>query len=250
MPDPRWHRAVESADVEGGAIVRAVVGDTEVLVARLSDGDPVAFATRCPHQDTPLSEGTIWDDQVRCRQHQYLYDPRTGENVFPARTARPQNLWKLAPRYLPTYPVEEREGWVWVSERPNPPPDAYDPASEERPAWTGPVASQDEEPPEQAPKPPPSIKTVRVAVGRGFELRLPTNPLPGFEWQTEVQFGRVEVVEAGLADDPKALLEAPRWRVKLVARAEGTDEVRCSFRSPWDREPSEVRQYRVLIVPA
>ena len=252
MGEPAWHRAVRSADLAGGAIVRASVGDRDVLVARLSDGEAVAFATRCPHQDTPLSEATIWDDQVRCRQHQYLYDPRTGENIFPARTARPQNLWKLTPRYLPTYPVQERDGWVWVSDDPNPPPEAYDPATEQPPLWTGPAPSPETAVEEAEPEPSPSVatKTVRVKAGARFELRLPTNPLPGCSWQAEVESGLVEVLETGLTEVSKGSLEPPRWRVKLLAREVGADEVRCSFRQPWDVEPSEVRRYKVLIVPA
>lgn len=233
-----------------GAIARAEAGRTPVLVGRLSDGRAVAFDSRCPHQDTPLEEGSIWDDQVRCRKHQYLYDPRTGENVFPARTARRQNLWKLAPRYLPTFPVEEREGWVWVGEEPNPPPAAYDPTAEEPPTWAGPGAAPVAEPEETSPPPGPQLaKTVRVQVGARFELRLPTNPLPGYTWETEVARGLVEVVEAGLTEITKGVTELPRWRVRLLARAAGTDEVRCSFLQPWDPEPSEVRRYQVLIVP-
>lgn len=250
MPEGNWRAAVRTDDLAVGAIVHATLGEAPVLVARLSDGEAVAFATRCPHQDTPLTEASIWDDQIRCRQHQYLYDPRTGENVLPARTAPPQNLWKLRPRYLPTYPVEERDGWVWVSDRPNPPPEAYDPASEEPPMWAGPPPETEEEPPEEEDEGRASTKTVRVPVGARFELRLPTNPLPGCEWETEVESGLVEVLETGLTDVPKGSFEPPRWRVRLLARETGTDEVRCSFRQPWDREPSEVRRYRVQIVPA
>ena len=248
MPDP-WRRAVPSDALAAGAIVRAEVDESEVLVARLSDGEAVAFATHCPHQDTPLSEGAIWDDKVRCRQHQYLYDPRTGENLVPARAARPENLWKLRPRYLPTYAVEERDGWVWVSERPNPPPEAYDPASEEPPVWTRPAVPQDE-PAEKPPVAASPSKTIRVAVGKCFELRLPTNPLPGCEWSTDVELGRVEVVETGFTEVPKDSLGPPKWRIRFLAREEGADEVRCSYRQPWDLEPSEVRRYRVLIGPS
>jgi toluene monooxygenase system ferredoxin subunit len=253
MSENDWHRTLPSEDLAVGDITRVEVGDGAVLVGRLSDGRPVAFATNCPHQDTPLSEGAIWDDLVRCRQHQYLYDPRTGENVLPARSARPQTLWKLKPGYLPTYAVEERDGWVWVCERANPPPEAYDPTLEEPQAVTPPPAPQREAEPAQEGAPgPPAAKTVRVRVGARFELRLPTNPrLPGFIWQTEVESGLVEVVETGLTQAVAGSPEPPRWRVRLVALAPGRDLVRCSFQQPWarDREPSEVRHYKVLIVP-
>jgi nitrite reductase/ring-hydroxylating ferredoxin subunit len=137
--DAGWHRTVRSEDLAQGVILPARAGDVALLLGRLSDGEAVAFAPTCPHEDTSLTEASIWQDQVRCFLHQYLYDPRTGENVFPARTAPRQNLWRLRPRYLPTYPVEERDGWVWVNEEVKPPPDAYDPAAEVPPPWAGPL---------------------------------------------------------------------------------------------------------------
>ena len=139
MNDRRWHRVLPSGDLDTGELVPVSAGGSPVLVGRLSHGKPVAFATRCPHQDTDLTEaGALWEDKLRCHQHQYVYDPSSGENVFPARTAPRQNLWRLKPRYLPTYPVEEHDGWIWVAEEPNPPPTAYDPATEEPPFWAGP----------------------------------------------------------------------------------------------------------------
>ena len=246
----RWHQALPSDDLAVGAIVPARLGPWPVLLGRLSDGQAVAFGSRCPHQDTPLAEAGIWDDKVRCRQHQYLYDPHTGENVIPARTAPRQNLWKLRPGYLPTYGVEERDGWVWVFDQPNPPPAAYDPADEEPPLWAAPppatAAPADEE--DEGAGPAELVKTVRVRVGSTFALRLPINPLPGCVWETEVAGDRLEVVDEGLGAARPGSLDPPRWQVRLAAREEGEAEVLCLFRAPWDVEPSEIRRYRVLIV--
>lgn len=248
-PESHWQQALPSDDLPPGAIVPARIGPWSVLLGRLSDGRPVAFGSRCPHQDTPLSEAGIWDDQIRCRQHQYLYDPHTGENVFPARTAHRQNLWKLKPGYLPTYRVEERDGWVWVFDEPNPPPADYDPADEQPPAWAGPPAPATEDEQDAPPGAGELTKTVRVRVGGSFELRLPYNPLPGCTWETEISGDDLEVVDEGLGDPVPGSMEPPRWRVRLTARAEGSAEVLCVLRQPWDVEPSEVRRYRVLIVP-
>lgn len=251
MADASWHRAAQSQDLPTGAITAARAGYTPVMLARLSDGTVVAFSIRCPHQDTSLEEARLWDDNVRCRQHQYLYDPRSGENVFPARGAHPQNLWKLKPGYLPTFPVTERDGWVWVHERPNPPPAAYDPATEEPPIWARPLAADAQDDPadgsvgdeDEASGPQVVGKTVRVPAGSTFELRLPTNPLPGCTWEVDVAHGLLEVVEEELTTG-----NPPRWRVRVAARAVGEDQVTCAFRQPWDVVPSEIRTYRVLIV--
>ena len=85
-------------------------------------------------------------------------------------------------------------------------------------------------------------RVLRVDLGATFEIRLPTDPLPGHTW--EVRVGRrLQVLEQGLLPaDP------PRWRVRLSARKEGDDEVRCAFRQPWDVEPSEWRRYVVRVV--
>ena len=229
-----WHRAVRSADVESGAVVATTVGKQPILVARLTSGPAVAFASRCPHQDTDLRDAAIEAETIRCPRHDYVYDARTGENVFPARQSE-SVLWKTRPGYLPVYPVEERDGWVWVDPRPRPPPLAFDPALEEQPVGAEVVEDLDDDGPSVA-------RVLRVELGSTFEIRLPTNPLPGHTW--EVRVGRrLKVIEEGLLPaDP------PRWSVQLSARKEGEDEVQCAFRRPWDVEPSERRRYLVRIV--
>jgi predicted secreted protein len=85
-------------------------------------------------------------------------------------------------------------------------------------------------------------RALRVELGSTFEIRLPTNPLPGHIW--EVRVGRrLRVLEEGLLP-----LDPPRWRVRLAAHKAGEDEVRCAFRQPWDVEPSERRRYLVRVV--
>ena len=229
------------------------VGDSEVLLCRLSDGEVVAFGTRCPHQGTDLLEASFFDGRLRCPHHLYLYDPRSGENVIPSRDARPENLWKLKPGYLPTYRVVERDGWIWVAERPCPPPPAYDPALERRPAGArratadtlgdlpGPAAGASATPAGPVEHPP---KTLRVRPGSTFELRLPMPPRPGHVWRVEVS-PLLSVVQERF--DPA---EPPRHRVRLAARGEGTATVRCAFARPWDTEPAEVRTYVVRIEDA
>ena len=171
------------------------VGGREVILVRLEDGTVTGVAGHCPHEGTDLGDASFFDGLLRCPRHLYLYDPRTGENVVPARDARPENLWKLRPGYLPTYRVEERDGWIWVAPEPRPPPPAYDPDRERRPAPSGWRRAADAA--EPAPEPPPAAagpvvhptKTVRVRPGATFELRLPIPAKPGHVWRVEVTPG-------------------------------------------------------------
>ena len=110
------------------------VGECHVLVARLRSGEVVAFGPSCPHQFTELDDATIWDGNLRCPRHSYLFDTRTGENIHPRREAKVENLWKLRPGYLPCYEVREEDGWIWVSDETKPPPVSYDPSLEVRPS--------------------------------------------------------------------------------------------------------------------
>lgn len=138
MPLSEFHRVVASDDLPAPqplssqedaadatelapAIREVTVGDQRVLVTRLASGEPVAFARSCPHLGTPLRRATLCGDAIRCAQHHYVYDARTGQNLLPTRDVSPEELRRLRPGSLRTYPVIEQEGWVWVCEHPHPP---------------------------------------------------------------------------------------------------------------------------------
>jgi nitrite reductase/ring-hydroxylating ferredoxin subunit/predicted secreted protein len=227
------------------------VGDQEVMLVRLEDGTVAGVAGRCPHEATDLTDASFFDGLLRCPRHLYLYDPRTGENVVPARDARPENLWKLRPGYLPIYQVEERDGWIWVAPQPYPPPPGYDPEREKRPPVSDWRRAADA--PAPAPEPPPTAagpvehptKTVRVRPGATFELRLPINARPGHVWRVEVTPGPLKVLSEQY--DPGS---PPRHRIRLAAKGEGVATVRCAYARPWDTEPVEVRSYVVRVETA
>lgn len=224
-------------------LAMVTVGGTDVLLGRLTGGKVIAFAAHCPHQQTALEGATFFDGRVRCPLHVYLYDPRTGENIVPARDAKPENLWKLKPGYLPVYAVEERDGWIWIGRRPKPPPPSYDPALERPPA---PGARRTSAPP---PAPPVAAATdptdhpsevLQVAPGSTFSLRLPTTPRPGFVWRVEPGGPLLTVVEERFEPgDPAHHL------IRVAARGEGRATLRCLYARPWEATAVEVRTYEV-----
>ena len=221
-------RVVASADV-GSAARRVTVGGFDVLVLRLADGRPVAFAATCPHQRTDLGDGCMVDGRIRCPLHHYEYDVTTGENVVPACDTDPADLWKAAPGYLPVFAVDERDGWLWVGAEPMPPPPSYDPARERR------VISR-------TPDTGSVVEVVHAAVGRTFELRLSATPRPGFVWRVDTGGSPVAVV--GERTEPG---DPPLHVVRLVARDAGRWTVRGLYARPWDREPAAIRTYEVVV---
>ena len=222
---------------------RVTVRGVEVLLGRLSGGPVVAFGARCPHQQTDLGGATLFGGLVQCPLHLYLYDPRTGENVRPARGADPADLWKLKPGCLPVHPVEERDGWIWVGPEPEPPPPGYDPSVEQPPS------ARPGNPPAERPAAAPAAgpvehapKSLRVAPGATFELRLPTTPRPGFAWRVETGGPLLAVVEE--RDD---FGDPPCHLVRVAARGKGESTLRCLYARPWDAHAAEIRTYVVRV---
>lgn len=234
-------------------IRRVRAGDTYVLVARLGDGQVVAFDVTCPHQVTELDTATIVDGLVCCPRHRYLYDPRSGCNVVPACTAKPENLWKLRPGYLPCFPVEERDGWIWVDPRPLPAPEGYDPALEERPAGRRPVDGEPKGPgPEvMIPGPPPldmpterTLRVIDVAADSTFDLRLPIPPGERQAWRMEMVGRALTVV-----DEQYEPGDAPHQLVRLAAQGAGASTLCFTYAYPDRPLPAAVRTYIVRVVP-
>jgi len=250
MAEKGWRRTLRSADLREGDIFPATMGRRLVLLARLQNGDAVAFASNCPHQGTDLETAALWNNQIRCPRHQYIYDARTGRNIFPTERFGPERLWKTKPGYLPTFATQEREGWIWVLEDPRPPPPEYDPSLEVPPPGAGAeaeaeaAAENDDGVEGDDTGPEEQVTVVKVREGADFELRLPINPLPGNVWHVEVVGDLLEIVDEGLRPtDP------PKWGVKIHAHEAGQDAVECRFRAPWDVEPSELRRYVVHVTP-
>lgn len=228
-------------------IRRVNVAGTDVLLGRLTGGRVVAFSATCPHQQTDLEGATFFDGRVRCPLHVYLYDPMTGENVVPARDADPANLWKLKPGYMPVYPVEESDGWIWVGPHPKPPPPAYDPGRERPPAPGGRRSASVPAAPPLAARIEHPAETVRVAPGTTFSLRLVTTPRPGFTWRVETDGPLLAVVEERF--EPGGPGAPANHLVRVAARGEGDSVLRCLYARPWDTEPVEIRTYEVRIGP-
>lgn len=242
----RLATTASATTVSDPTIRKARVGRSRVLLTRLPSGDVVAFQPRCPHEGTSLADATLFEGRVRCPRHNYLYDPSTGENILPARETRPEKLWRLKPGYLQTYPVQEQEGWIWVSDVPNPPPTAYDPDLEAGPPpdpatdAAATAAPRTEAEPEEPAAGPPA--TVTATAGTEFELALPTRPLPAHIWHVEVSGTAVAVL-----DETMESADGSTVRVRLAAREPGEATVRCAYAQPWAEQARQVHTVTVSV---
>ena len=89
------------------------------LAVGISAGTPFAVSNRCRHLFASLGNGHVTDDGcLQCPWHAALYDVRTGKMV-----RGPQGAFKplagavkatAGARALKTFPVEVRDGVIWL----------------------------------------------------------------------------------------------------------------------------------------
>lgn len=96
-------RVAEHGDLAVGQMRGVKVGSMPVLLVRLDDGYH-ALPGRCTHRPRPLAMGTLHGSRVMCPRHQAAFDVRTGDALEPP-----------ALDGLPTFPVEVRDGGVFVT---------------------------------------------------------------------------------------------------------------------------------------
>jgi nitrite reductase/ring-hydroxylating ferredoxin subunit len=106
---------------ELGSSQVAVVEDTPhgALAVGLSSGEPFAVSNRCRHLFASLGKGQVTDAGcLECPWHRALYDVHSGKMV-----RGPQGAFKplagvisstAGARALKTYPVEVRDGAIWL----------------------------------------------------------------------------------------------------------------------------------------
>jgi 3-phenylpropionate/trans-cinnamate dioxygenase ferredoxin subunit len=101
-------RACALADIDKGAVVSVDLDGTEIAVVHTDDGGVYAIRDECSHAAVPLSEGEVDGCTLECWLHGSRFDLRTGE---------PTGLPATEP--VPVYPVEIRDGDVYVDPNPS-----------------------------------------------------------------------------------------------------------------------------------
>jgi 3-phenylpropionate/trans-cinnamate dioxygenase ferredoxin subunit len=90
---------------EGEAVAADIHGTSIVLVRRGEEA--FALYDECSHAAVALSEGDVEDCQIECWLHGSSFDLRTGKPSGPPATEP-----------VPTYPIEVRDGDVYLSLKP------------------------------------------------------------------------------------------------------------------------------------
>jgi len=96
-----FQRALPLANLPVGSITEVEFGDRPIAICNV-EGRLHAIEGTCPHRGAPLGHGALHGNTVVCPFHGWEFDCRDGR-------------YDLNPNlHLPTFPVEVREGEIFV----------------------------------------------------------------------------------------------------------------------------------------
>ncbi len=107
-----WYVAAWSTEVDDQLRRFVILGDA-VLLFRRTDGRVAALEDLCPHRLLPLSKGKRIGDTVQCGYHGLTFDGDGKCVRVPGQDRIPPSA------YVDAYPVEERNGiiWIWMGQK-------------------------------------------------------------------------------------------------------------------------------------
>jgi 3-phenylpropionate/trans-cinnamate dioxygenase ferredoxin subunit len=97
-------RICSADEIAKGEVIAVTVDDTPLAVVHCEDGSFHAVYDECSHASIPLSEGEVDGCTLECWLHGSRFDLRTGKPTGPPATEP-----------VPTYPVEVRDGDIYVN---------------------------------------------------------------------------------------------------------------------------------------
>ena len=105
-----WYAACRTTDLGRLPIARTILGEPLVLF-RGEGGRPVALLDRCAHRNLPLSRGRVVEGRLVCAYHGWRYDGDGVCRLVPGLGAADDDG---KGRRVPSRPVREQQGFVWV----------------------------------------------------------------------------------------------------------------------------------------
>ncbi|MDB5719177.1 MAG: hypothetical protein JWM38_2604 [Sphingomonas bacterium] len=102
-----WYAGARANELGEQFLARRLL-DQPILFWRTANGDPVAMLDRCPHRFASLHTGRRVGDAVECLYHGLRFDAAGRCTRSPYSETPPANA------VVPTFPVVEHQGMVWI----------------------------------------------------------------------------------------------------------------------------------------
>jgi phenylpropionate dioxygenase-like ring-hydroxylating dioxygenase large terminal subunit len=107
FPKNCWYVAAMSHEIGRSLLARTLLNEP-VLLFRREDGSVAAIEDRCSHRRVSLALGILVGDHVQCGYHGLRFDGNGTCVKIPGQDRIPPQACVHA------YPVEERDGFVWI----------------------------------------------------------------------------------------------------------------------------------------
>ncbi|MEB3337316.1 MAG: aromatic ring-hydroxylating dioxygenase subunit alpha [Leptolyngbyaceae bacterium] len=104
-----WYGVARSSEVQSQPL-GVTLWEQAIALYRDSQGQVHALEDRCPHRFVKLSHGAVVEDQLECAYHGWRMDAAGDCAVVPYLAANQ----KLPTCQIRTYPVQEKDGFIWV----------------------------------------------------------------------------------------------------------------------------------------
>lgn len=104
-----WYVVARSSEVKQKP-VGVTLWEQAIALYRDSQGKIHALSDRCPHRFVKLSHGNVIDDLLECSYHGWRFDNNGNCAAVPYLAANQ----KLPNCQIRSYPVEERDGFIWL----------------------------------------------------------------------------------------------------------------------------------------
>ena len=98
-----WHQAFKKSDLEPGKILCTQIEGKKILVMR-TGSEIFSCGAICPHQGVSMEDGWVFDDEITCPEHSWVFSLRDGALTWPGAGPR-----------IPIYPVKINDGKVEVN---------------------------------------------------------------------------------------------------------------------------------------
>ena len=103
-----WQPLYKEEELQSGKILCAKFDGKEILVIR-SGSEIFSCGAMCPHQGVSMADGWVFDDEITCPEHSWVFSLRDGSLTWPGSGPR-----------IPIYPVRISDGVVEVEITGNP----------------------------------------------------------------------------------------------------------------------------------
>jgi phenylpropionate dioxygenase-like ring-hydroxylating dioxygenase large terminal subunit len=108
---PTWWYVAATSDELGAKPLAREILDVPLALFRDAQGVAHALLDRCPHRNVPLSEGEVVAGELQCPYHGWRFDGGGACRHIPSRVLDDADG---PARRVPSFPVKEQDGFVWV----------------------------------------------------------------------------------------------------------------------------------------